>query len=101
MSVDPHVRLVEQVCRLIDEHLEEPLTLADLGTAVEVSPAHLQRIFKRLTGISPRQYLDARRLDRFKNHLKEDRTVTTAIFEAGYGSSSRVYERAGDRLGMT
>jgi AraC family transcriptional regulator of adaptative response/methylated-DNA-[protein]-cysteine methyltransferase len=101
MPAAAHVRLVERVCRLIDAHLDEPLTLDDLGTAVAVSPAHLQRVFKRLMGISPRQYLAARRLDRFKNHLKEDSDVTTAIYEAGYGSASRVYERSAERLGMT
>jgi AraC family transcriptional regulator of adaptative response/methylated-DNA-[protein]-cysteine methyltransferase len=101
MTADVHVQLVEQVCRLIENHLDEPLTLADLGTAVDLSPAHLQRIFKRVTGISPRQYQAARRLDHFKNCLREDSTVTTAVYEAGYGSASRVYESAADRLGMT
>ncbi len=101
MPREAHLQLVERTCRLIDAHLDEPLTLDDLGTAVEVSPAHLQRVFKRLMGISPKQYLAARRLDRFKNHLKEDATVTTALYEAGYGSASRVYEHATDRLGMT
>ena len=101
MPDSDHAGLVERVCRLIDGHLDEPLTLGDLGEAVGVSPAHLQRVFKRLMGISPRQYLAARRLGRFKTHLKEDSTVTTAIYEAGYGSASRVYEHSADRLGMT
>ena len=101
MPAPDHAGLVERVCRLIDAHLDEPLTLADLGDAAGVSPAHLQRVFKRQTGISPRQYLAARRLGRFKGHLKEDSTVTTAIYEAGYGSASRVYEHSADRLGMT
>lgn len=101
MASETHLRLVEEVCRLIDRHLDEPLTLADLGAAVEVSPAHLQRLFKRLVGISPREYRDARRLDRLKQHLREDNTVTSAVYEAGYSSPSRVYERSADRLGMT
>jgi AraC family transcriptional regulator of adaptative response/methylated-DNA-[protein]-cysteine methyltransferase len=97
---ETHVALVQRICRLIDEHSDEPLTLADLGAAVDVSPGHLQRIFKRLMGISPRQYADARRLGRFKTRLKET-TVTTALYEAGYGSASRIYERAAGQLGMT
>jgi AraC family transcriptional regulator of adaptative response/methylated-DNA-[protein]-cysteine methyltransferase len=100
MPTDPHVELVQQVCRLIDRHSDEPLTLADLGDAVDVSPAHLQRVFKRLLGISPRQYAAARRLGRFKTRLREC-TVTTALYEAGYGSASRVYETAAGPMGMT
>jgi AraC family transcriptional regulator of adaptative response/methylated-DNA-[protein]-cysteine methyltransferase len=96
-----HVELVQTVCRLIDDHSDEPLTLADLGAAVDLSPAHLQRVFKRVLGISPRQYADARRLGQFKARLKEKSTVTTALYQAGYGSSSRVYERAAGQLGMT
>jgi AraC family transcriptional regulator of adaptative response/methylated-DNA-[protein]-cysteine methyltransferase len=101
MPTDPHLDLVRRVCRLIDQHSDEPLTLADLGEAVDVSPAHLQRVFKRVLGISPRQYVRARRLDRFKSRLREQTTVTTALHEAGYGSPSRVYESAADELGMT
>ncbi len=98
---EPHIELVQAVCRLIDQHSDEPLTLADLGAAVDVSPAHLQRVFKRVLGISPRQYADARRLGCFKARLKEKRNVTTALYEAGYGSASRIYERAAGQLGMT
>jgi AraC family transcriptional regulator of adaptative response/methylated-DNA-[protein]-cysteine methyltransferase len=101
MPSDPHLDLVQQVCRLIDNHLDEPLTLTDLGEAVEISPAHLQRVFKRIMGISPRQYLQARRLGRFKSRLREQETVTMALYEAGYGSTSRVYENSDDQLGMT
>jgi AraC family transcriptional regulator of adaptative response/methylated-DNA-[protein]-cysteine methyltransferase len=97
---DLHVELVQNICRLIDAHSDEPLTLADLGDAAGLSPAHLQRVFKRIMGISPRQYADARRLGRFKARLRET-TVTTALHEAGYGSASRVYERADGQLGMT
>jgi AraC family transcriptional regulator of adaptative response/methylated-DNA-[protein]-cysteine methyltransferase len=99
---DPHLEKVRQACRLLEANLETPLTLADLGAAVDVSPAHFQRVFKRITGITPRQYADACRLDRLKARLRERRTtVTTAMYEAGYGSSSRLYERAAGQLGMT
>jgi AraC family transcriptional regulator of adaptative response/methylated-DNA-[protein]-cysteine methyltransferase len=93
--------LVEHVCRYIDGNLDAPLTLAALGEHARVSPAHLQRVFKRALGISPRQYADARRLERVKKGLKNRRTVTAAMYEAGYGSSSRLYERAAHQLGMT
>jgi AraC family transcriptional regulator of adaptative response/methylated-DNA-[protein]-cysteine methyltransferase len=81
--------------------MENTLTLPALGERVGLSPAHLQRVFKRVTGLSPRQYADARRLGRLKSRLKEKSTVTTALYEAGYGSSSRLYERASRQLGMT
>jgi AraC family transcriptional regulator of adaptative response/methylated-DNA-[protein]-cysteine methyltransferase len=100
MPTDPHVELVRSICELIDGHADEPLTLDDLGTAFDVSPAHLQRVFKRVMGITPRQYAQARRLGHFKSRLREQTSVTTALHEAGYGSSSRVYENT-DRLGMT
>src|SRR6059058_1476479 len=98
---DPRVVLVRRACQLIEEHAEEQLTLADLGTALSVSPAHLQRVFKKVTGISPRQYADACRLGRLKELLSERRTVTLAMFESGYGSSRGLYERASTQLGMT
>lgn len=101
MPNDSHADLVRRVCRLIDRHADEPLTLDDLGTAFDVSPGHLHRVFKRTLGITPRQYAQARRLDRFKSRLREQTTVTTALHEAGYGSTSRVYEKADERLGMT
>jgi AraC family transcriptional regulator of adaptative response/methylated-DNA-[protein]-cysteine methyltransferase len=97
----PHVEVVRRVCRHIEANLENQLTLAALGGELRLSPAHLQRTFKRVTGISPRQYADACRLNRLKTGLKNRRTVTMAMFEAGYGSSSRLYERAASQLGMT
>jgi AraC family transcriptional regulator of adaptative response/methylated-DNA-[protein]-cysteine methyltransferase len=96
-----HLDLVRSACRYVEANLESPLTLADLGEQVGMSAPHLQRIFKRVTGITPRQYADACRLDRLKTRLKESRTVTMALFEAGYGSTSRLYERAAAQLGMT
>jgi AraC family transcriptional regulator of adaptative response/methylated-DNA-[protein]-cysteine methyltransferase len=100
-AADPHVETVRATCRYIEANLEGPLTLDALGEQAGLSPAHLQRVFKRITGISPRQYADACRLGRLKARLKESRTVTTAMYEAGYGSSSRLYERAAGQLGMT
>ncbi len=98
---DPHIELVRRTCRHIEANLEGPLTLAALGEHAGLSPGHLQRLFKRVTGISPRQYADACRLGVLKARLKDRRTVTMALYEAGYGSSSRLYERASAPLGMT
>src|SRR5207237_899160 len=95
------VEVARRVCRHIESRLEEPLTLAALGAELRLSPAHLQRTFKRVMGITPRQYADACRLNRLKTGLKNRRTVVMAMFEAGYGSSSRLYERAASQLGMT
>ena len=93
--------MVQRACRYIETHLEGPLTLGALGKEVSVSPYHLQRVFKRIMGITPRQYAQAYRLGQLKQQLKEGETVTTALYNTGYGSSSRLYEQAPAQLGMT
>ncbi len=98
---DPQAELVGRVCRHIDAHLDEPLTLAALAVPAGMRPLRLQRTFRRLMGITPRQYADARRLGSLKKSLQEGRDVTTSLYEAGYGSSSRLYERSDAQLGMT
>jgi AraC family transcriptional regulator, regulatory protein of adaptative response / methylated-DNA-[protein]-cysteine methyltransferase len=98
---ETQVEAVRRTCRYIEANLETPLTLAALGEHAGISPSHLQRLFKRVTGITPREYADACRLGRLKSRLKEQRTVTMALFEAGYGSTSRLYERSSGQLGMT
>jgi AraC family transcriptional regulator of adaptative response/methylated-DNA-[protein]-cysteine methyltransferase len=77
------------------------LSLAALGKAAGMSPFHLSRIFKRRLGVTPREYRQARQLENFKTELNSQRTVTDAIFHAGYGSASRLYENSNQRLGMT
>jgi AraC family transcriptional regulator of adaptative response/methylated-DNA-[protein]-cysteine methyltransferase len=98
---DPQLEAVRAACRYIESRDEGPVTLAELGEAVGLSPHHLQRVFTRVMGISPRAYADARRLGRVKSLLKAGDDVTGALYEAGYGSSSRLYERADEQLGMT
>jgi AraC family transcriptional regulator of adaptative response/methylated-DNA-[protein]-cysteine methyltransferase len=80
---------------------EEPVTLAVLARECGLSLFHLQRTFKRLTGVSPREYRRARRSARFRSLLGAAPSVTDAIYAAGYGSSSRAYERVDGELGMT
>jgi AraC family transcriptional regulator of adaptative response/methylated-DNA-[protein]-cysteine methyltransferase len=80
---------------------EGPVTLEELARHCRVSPWHLQRQFKQTLGVSPRQYDDALRMKQLKRGLRRGDGVAAATFEAGYGSSSRVYERAMTALGMT
>jgi AraC family transcriptional regulator of adaptative response/methylated-DNA-[protein]-cysteine methyltransferase len=96
---DPAIALVREACRTLDA--PEPPRLEALATRLRTGPRHLTRAFQRVLGISPRQYRDARRVSRFKHELKRRPHVSPAVYEAGYGSSSRVYERANAQLGMT
>src|SRR5215813_13947523 len=98
---DPQAELTQSLCRLIEQHLEDPLNFTALSERVKLSQFHLQRLFKKLMGITPRQYADARRADLFKARVKAGQSVTEAMYEAGYGSSSRLYEKASAQLGMT
>jgi AraC family transcriptional regulator of adaptative response/methylated-DNA-[protein]-cysteine methyltransferase len=93
--------LVEHVCQYIEENLEGSLSLETLGERFDLSPHHLQRTFKRVLGVSPREYADTCRLNRLKTRLRDGESVTAAMYQAGYGSSSRLYERASSQLGMT
>jgi AraC family transcriptional regulator of adaptative response/methylated-DNA-[protein]-cysteine methyltransferase len=92
---------VREARRYLDEHLDETVTLDRLGRAVGLSPWHLQRTFKRITGVTPRAYASARRMERMKSRLKDGDSVTRATYDAGYSSSSRVYDQSPARLGMT
>jgi AraC family transcriptional regulator, regulatory protein of adaptative response / methylated-DNA-[protein]-cysteine methyltransferase len=99
--MDPQVELVQRVCRLLDSNESESLKLAELATQAGVSQFHLQRTFKRVMGISPRQYLAARKIDNFKTLVRKGESVTTSLYESGFNSSSRLYEHAAEELGMT
>lgn len=100
-SQDPQVEMARRACAYLDAHPEETVKLTELAAYVGASPYHLQRTFTRVMGISPRAYQSARRMERFKKELKERGNVTHALYEAGFGSSSRLYERAPSKLGMT
>lgn len=96
---------VERARDYIDAHIgdlaDERITLELLGETVGLSPYHLQRKFKETLGLTPAQYIRARKSERLKTELKRGETVSRATYGAGYGSSSRVYDDADSRLGMT
>ncbi len=99
--LDPQLELVQRVCRFLDASQTETVKLADVAAHVGVSAFHLQRTFKRIMGISPRQYLTARRFGNFKTLVREGEPVTQALYDSGFNSSSRLYEHAPEELGMT
>jgi AraC family transcriptional regulator of adaptative response/methylated-DNA-[protein]-cysteine methyltransferase len=106
---DPQANAVAKVCRQIEASLTErsgaaesrTLKLSALAASAGISTHQLERAFQRLLGITPRQYADAQRMERLKSQLRKGDDVTTALYDAGFGSSSRLYERAPEQLGMT
>lgn len=96
-----HADTVKNICRYIEQHLDEPVTLERLGAAFGQSPFHLQRTFKKALGITPREYTDSCRMKLLKRNLQTGQSVTHALYDAGYSSSSRLYERTASHLGMT
>ena len=101
VTADPQVEVVRRACRFIDDNEEDNIDLATLGEYVGLSAFYLQRTFKNVMGITPRQYAEARRTSRFKAGIRRGESVTNSMYDAGYGSSSRLYERATAELGMT
>ena len=93
--------LVTRATTWLDAHVEERVTLPRLAAALGVSPGHLQRTFTRVTGVSPRVYAAARRLELAKSRLRDGADVTSALYASGYGSSSRFYAQTRSALGMT
>ena len=92
---------IRKACELLARHADQPLSLKRLATAVGLSPFHLQRSFKAAVGLTPKEFLEAERVRALKSGLRSGSSVTAAIYDAGFGSSSRVYERVDTRLGMT
>jgi AraC family transcriptional regulator of adaptative response/methylated-DNA-[protein]-cysteine methyltransferase len=100
-TTDPQVAMVQQVCRFIESSEGEPVTLEALSEQVGVSAFHLQRTFKSIMGMSPSEYAETRRVNKFKQRVQAGEKITDAIYDAGFGSSSRLYELASSQLGMT
>ena len=99
-SMDTSISLIDRARAYLDARRGERTTLEELGRAVGASPFHLQRSFKRELGLSPKDYQQALRLEDTKRALNNGSRVTDAVFEAGYGSLSRFYEKAAAGLGM-
>ncbi len=93
-------RLIHDACRII-ESAEEPLALAELARRVNLSAYHFHRLFKQVTGVTPRAYAAEHRDGRVRSRLRGKGSVTAAIFDAGYNSNGRFYEKAERILGMT
>ncbi len=100
---DPGALLAQQVADYLSAHVDDPaaLSMEAIGAAMGYAPGHVSTVFKAALGVTPRQYAEALRLRILKTHLREGVPVTEAIYSAGYGSLSRVYERADETLGMT
>jgi AraC family transcriptional regulator, regulatory protein of adaptative response / methylated-DNA-[protein]-cysteine methyltransferase len=90
-----------EVARYIEEHIEDKITLSQLGDIAELSPSRLQRVFKDVFSVSPKHYQDAIRMRNFKRSLKEGDGITDAIYSSGFGSISRIYGEATRNIGMT
>lgn len=97
---DPVAQHVLAMCAYIRENLADDVTLKHLGEQFNLSPYHLQRVFKQVMGISPHQYAIACRMQQFKDALRDGDRVTDAIYSAGFASSSRVYEKIDTHMGM-
>lgn len=100
-SLPRELAIVERACKVLDADPQQRMTLAQLSDAVHVSPFHLQRLFSRIVGISPRQYQAAQRAGVLRDALQRGRDVTRATHDAGFGSPSRMYEAVPAELGMT
>src|SRR5262245_61615244 len=95
-----HATTIAKACRLIEGAAEMP-SLAGLAAEARLSPWHFHRVFKAQTGVTPKEYAAAHRARRARDVLRTSRTVTDAIYAAGFGSSGRFYEASARMLGMT
>jgi AraC family transcriptional regulator of adaptative response/methylated-DNA-[protein]-cysteine methyltransferase len=97
----PQQKLVNLACDYIDRNLDTTITLEALGKLLDLSPFHAQRLFRRALGVTPKQYQQSRRMERFRGELLTQPSVTDAIYESGFSSNSRLYENSAAEIGMT
>jgi len=95
----PQTRAVLEACRKITES-DESLSLEELAHVANLSPFYFQRLFKKIVGVTPKQYAMEKRVNRVREHLRKASTITRAMYDAGFASSSRFYEKATATLGM-
>jgi AraC family transcriptional regulator, regulatory protein of adaptative response / methylated-DNA-[protein]-cysteine methyltransferase len=93
--------LVARATRYLGESTEENMRLSQIAKELNSNTAMLRRAFRQVTGLTPRELAEALRVKRFKSLLRSGKNITDALYETGYGSSSRVYERSNAQLGMT
>jgi AraC family transcriptional regulator of adaptative response/methylated-DNA-[protein]-cysteine methyltransferase len=100
-SLTPAERSIKSALEYIEAHLDQTITLKTLSQVSGRSPHHLQETFKRIVGLSPKAFCDARRIARFKQQLQAGQSISNACYEVGYGSSRALYEKTRKGLGMT
>ncbi len=100
LGSSPRAVLIARVCKHIEANLDTKLSLSTLSAEAGISPYHFQRIFKQVVGISPRQYVEARRLSKMKRSLRNGQTVEKALYGAGFSSRSRLYEKVPNQIGV-
>jgi AraC family transcriptional regulator of adaptative response/methylated-DNA-[protein]-cysteine methyltransferase len=100
-SLTPAEKSIKASLDYIEAHLDQTITLRTLSQVSGLSPHHLQETFKRIVGLSPKAFCDARRIARFKQHLRAGQSISSACYEVGYGSSRALYEKTKKGLGMT
>ena len=98
-KANPQTDIVLRACEILES--EEQISLETLSAEVHLSPTHLQKLFKEIIGVSPKKFAESKRLEKFKSELKNGNDVTSAMYEVGFGSSSRLYENVSEKLGMT
>lgn len=98
-TANPQTEIVIRACEILET--EEQISLEDLGAELNLSAAHLQKIFKEIIGVSPKKFTEIKRLEKFKEEIKNGGEVTNAMYDAGFNSSSRLYENVAEKLGMT
>lgn len=98
---DPRVEMVLKACRHIEENDFDGISLDGLAASVGANPTYLQKVFKEIIGVSPKEFADTARLQKFKSGIQKGETVINAMYDAGFGSSRALYEKARQNLGMT
>lgn len=96
-----HLELIQQICNFLKQEFDKNHSLNELASKFNISPYHLQRTFKKIIGITPRQYTEALRMENFKNQLRQNKKIINAVYESGYNSSSSLYQFSASNLGMT